>query len=123
MAARRAIERALNSPGGCGICWPSIAEFWSVVTHPSAIGGPASPIDAERYINELVDQASIQLWIPSRDMSRRVLSTAVQLAISGRRIFDLQIALIALENGADEVWTHDRNFVRLARLAVHDPLI
>lgn len=37
-AARSAIERASESPRGCGIALPSIAEFFSIVTHPAALG-------------------------------------------------------------------------------------
>jgi predicted nucleic acid-binding protein len=46
----------------------------------------------------------------------------VQLEVKGPHIVDLQIALIALEHGATEVWTHDQNFVSLPGLPVHDPL-
>jgi toxin-antitoxin system PIN domain toxin len=122
-AAKRAIERALNSPRGCGICWPSLAEFWAVVTHPSAVGGPASPADAERYLRHLLEVASIPLWLPGAGLPRRILQTAVQMAIRGRGVFDLQIALIAMENGADEIWTHDQGFVRIRGLRVYDPLV
>jgi len=46
----------------------------------------------------------------------------LNLGIHGARIFDLQIALIALENGATEIWTHDRNFLKIPGLKIHDPL-
>lgn len=41
--ARRAIESALNAPGGCGITLPSVAEFFSIVTYPTAAGSPSPP--------------------------------------------------------------------------------
>jgi len=41
--------------------------------------------------------------------------------VQGPRIFDLQIALTAFENGATEIWTHDRNFLSLPGLRVRDP--
>jgi len=47
---------------------------------------------------------------------------AADLQVAGSRIYDLQIALIAFENGATEIWTHDRNFTRIPGLHVHDPL-
>jgi len=47
---------------------------------------------------------------------------ASSLKVHGRRIFDLQIAAIALEHGAREIWTHDRNFVSVPGVKVHDPL-
>ena len=46
----------------------------------------------------------------------------MELKIVGRRIFDLQIALIAFENGATELWSHDKNFVGVPGLKVSDPL-
>jgi predicted nucleic acid-binding protein len=44
------------------------------------------------------------------------------MKISGARVFDLQIALTALENGATELWSHDRGFAGLPGLLVRDPL-
>jgi predicted nucleic acid-binding protein len=44
------------------------------------------------------------------------------LKIAGARVFDLQIALIALENGATEIWSHDRAFAGVPGLQVRDPL-
>jgi predicted nucleic acid-binding protein len=121
--ARRAIEDALNSADGCGICWPSIAEFWCVVSHPTGPGRGNSPIDAQHYIHQLVDTARISLWLPSGELPRRALRTAVQMDVRGPRIFDLHIALIAMENGADQIWTHDQRFVRIKGLRVYDPLV
>jgi predicted nucleic acid-binding protein len=46
---------------------------------------------------------------------------AVDTNLWGRRIFDLQIAVIALEHG-QEIWTHDRNFVSVPAVKVHDLL-
>lgn len=42
-AAGVAIESALNAPGGCGVTLPSVAEFFSIVTHPNTIGRPSAP--------------------------------------------------------------------------------
>jgi predicted nucleic acid-binding protein len=38
------------------------------------------------------------------------------------QIFDLQIAVIAQEAGAREIWTHDQGFLSLPGLRVVDPL-
>jgi predicted nucleic acid-binding protein len=51
-----------------------------------------------------------------------MLQAAADRNVRGPRIFDLQIALTALDNGAREVWTHDRAFVSIPGLRVHDPL-
>jgi predicted nucleic acid-binding protein len=41
-AARRAIERAAAHAAGWGLPLPVLAEFWAVVTHPSAAGRPST---------------------------------------------------------------------------------
>jgi predicted nucleic acid-binding protein len=47
---------------------------------------------------------------------------ARQWRVCGARIFDLQIAMIAAENGATQIWTHDRAFVSIPGLRAVDPL-
>lgn len=119
--ARRAIETARDDSRGWGIAMPSIAEFWSVVTHPASPGGPSTSRQAHRFLGELVD-AGAAVWIPRDGFWDRLLRIAIDLRISGVRIYDLQIALVAFENGASEVWTHDAAFSTVPGLTVHDPL-
>jgi len=122
-AACRAIEQAVIHPQGWGIPFPCLAEFWSVVTHPSATGTPATPEEASQFLTNLLEDGGGSIWQPSADFGRQLFQAATDLKIVGRRIFDLQIALIAFENGATELWSHDRNFVTVPGLHVHDPLL
>jgi uncharacterized protein len=121
-AARRAIEKAFADSRGCGISWPCIGEFWSIATHPSAQGGPSSPAQAKKFVTSLVELAQVRIWMPGEGFAARLMRSATDLAVSGPRVFDLQIGLIALENGAEEIWTHDQNFLKLRGLRVYDPL-
>ncbi|MBE3100212.1 MAG: hypothetical protein IMZ44_24085 [Planctomycetes bacterium] len=50
------------------------------------------------------------------------LRLAADLNVTGPRIFDLPIALGALDNGATELWTHDAHFVCVPGLLVVHPL-
>jgi predicted nucleic acid-binding protein len=120
-SARSAIEAACGSAGGCAITLPSIAEFFSVVTHPAASGRPSSPGDAAAFLAALEEAGAIVLG-PGPAFSTRLLQTAADLAVSGPRIFDLQIGLCALDGGATELWTHDANFVKIPGLVIRDPL-
>ena len=52
----------------------------------------------------------------------RVTRLAEDLEVRGPRIFDLQIALTAFENGATEIWTHDRGFLAFPALDCTTPL-
>ncbi len=121
--ARRAVERASEDPRGWGISLASIAEFWAVVTHAPLVSGPPStPGEVRRFLSALLDEAGGRLWMPREAFWQRLVETAEELGVHGPRIYDLQIALTAVDNGAVEIWTHDRGFVSLPGLRVHDPL-
>ncbi len=119
--AKRAILRACEA-GACGISLPSITEFWSIVTHPKSLGRPSTGQEASAFIDVLVNQGGVKILMPGLDFSKRLMQLAADLKIGGVRIFDLQIALIAFENGAVEIWSHDRNFICPPGLRLIDPL-
>jgi toxin-antitoxin system PIN domain toxin len=121
-AAKRAIEEACGSRGGCGVAEQALAEFWCVVTHPSSQGGPSSPALASRFLRALEDDGGLQVFTPGPGFAGRLVQTAVDLDVRGARIFDLQIALCALDGGATELWTCDERFVKVPGLRVRNPL-
>ena len=121
-AARKAIEAAASDTRGWGISLASVCEFWSVVTHPSAAGGPSKPRQAKAFLTSLTETGGMQIWSPGVGFAARLMQLAIDLGISGVRVFDLQIGLTAFENGAAELWSHDAAFVRMPGLAIVDPL-
>lgn len=122
-AARNAIERACTSRQGWGTTLPNLTEFWSIVTHPASGPRPSSEGEAAAFIQSLIEDGGGAVWEAEPDFGDRLMQTATDLQIRGSRIFDLQIALIAFENGAREIWTHDHNFVQLRglRLSIRCP--
>ena len=122
MSARRAIERASEDPRGWGVALPTVAEFWMNVTHPAAAGGPSTSKQAGDFLHSILIEGPGTVWMPREPFWTRCIRLASDLNVRGLRIFDLQIGLIAFDNGATEVWTHDRDFVGLPGLRVHDPL-
>ena len=121
-AAQRAIGEAANDANGLGIPFPCLLEFWSVVTHPSSIGGASTPASARRFIEALIETAGAAILPPPTSLVPRCLQMAEQLDVRGPRIFDIQIGLAALDAGVTEIWTHDAGFVGLPGLKVRDPL-
>ena len=121
--AQRALEQAAAHLSGWGIAVPSLAEFWSVVTHPKCVGRPSRPAEARAFLRGLMEDGGAQIWYPRQGFGERLSQMACDLNLSGVRIFDLQIALVAFENGAHEIWTHDREFVAMSGLVVRDPLV
>ena len=116
-AARRAIIRARASSAGWGFSLPVVGEFWSVVTHPTAAGRPSAPEEARRFVVAL-EAAGAEIWTPGAGFAARLTQLAIDLSVTGPRIFDLQIALMAFEGGATELWTADRRFVSVPGLPV-----
>lgn len=121
-AAQAAIEAACNSRSGCGMAAPSVAEFYSIVTHPAASGRPSSPAEAAAFLRTLEEDGGLAVWGPGPQFAARLLQTASDLDVRGVRVFDLQIALCALDGGATELWTHDGGFVKVPGLRLRDPL-
>ena len=122
-SAQRAIERASEDPEGWGVALPTVAEFWMNVTHPTALGGPSTSQQASDFLRSLlVDGSGGLVWMPREPFWTRLIQVAFDLNVRGVRIFDLQIALTAFDNGATELWTHDRGFVPFPGLRFHDPL-
>lgn len=121
LSARAAIERAAADRGGWGVAVATVSEFWSVVTHPRT-PGPSTPETARAFIEALVRTAGMAVWSPGLGFGRRLTTAAASLGVTGPRVFDLQIALTAVEAGAMELWTNDRGFVAPAGLRVVHPL-
>ena len=121
-AACKAIERAAAAPQGWGTTLTNLLEFWSIVTHASASGRPSTPREAAAFFESLVREGNARLWLPSAGFVQRLTQLAVELKVSGARVFDLAIALTAVEGGAGEIWTHDERFVTMPGLAVKHPL-
>ena len=52
--ARQVIELAHTDPQGWGISLSSLSEFWSVVTHPLAVGRPSTSVEASSFLRSLI---------------------------------------------------------------------
>ncbi|MFV2064141.1 MAG: hypothetical protein ACC726_11625 [Chloroflexota bacterium] len=77
------------------------------MTHPAAAGRPSSPSEARGFISGLTT-AGAKLLGPSAGTAGRLMATAAKDHIAGARVFDLLIAMIALEHNASEIWSHDK---------------
>lgn len=121
-SAQGAIERAASDRKGWGFALPTVAEFWAQVTHPRYPGGPSTPAQADAFLRSLVDTGHARVFTPGLGFFPAFLDGAQAMGLSGPRIFDLQIAVAALQAGATRLWTHDGAFVSVPGLRIEDPL-
>jgi hypothetical protein len=122
-AAKKAIEKASMDSDGWGFTLTNLLEFWSIVTHPAAPPRPSTPAEASAFVQSLIRDADAQIWLPGEGFDQRLMQLGSKLRVSGPRIFDLTVALIALEAGAGEIWTHDFGFLSLPGLRTVFPLV
>jgi toxin-antitoxin system PIN domain toxin len=120
-AARRAIEHARRGGRGWGVAEATLVEFWAVVTHPAPSGRPSTSAEATSFVEGL-KAAGCLAWAQGPAFASRLFRIAADLEVAGARIFDLQIALTARDNGATEIWSHDARFVAVPGLTLVDPI-
>lgn len=121
LSAQQAIENALGR-NRCAVALSSLTEFWSIVTNVLPGKRNSTPDEARDFINQLLQDGPLSVLTPTVGFHQRLMELAKRLDVCGVGIFDLQIALLALENKATEIWTHDRNFIKVPCLKVYDPI-
>jgi uncharacterized protein len=105
------------------IAWPSVHEFFAIVTHPR-IYRPPTP--AERAI------AQIEAWLASPSLVllgetskhwQTLRTMIVDAKIEGPKVHDARIAALCVQHGVRELLSADRDFSRFPHIAVRNPLI
>ncbi|HEV7489245.1 MAG TPA: TA system VapC family ribonuclease toxin [Rhodanobacteraceae bacterium] len=122
-AASALIRTLAEGASGWSIAWPSLHEFFAIVTHPR-IYRPATPID------RALDQIDAWLASPSlvllAETSRHWPALRAMIAdakIAGPKVHDGRIAALCVQHGVRELWSADRDFSRFPQLTVKNPLI
>ena len=105
------------------IAWPSVHEFFAIVTH-ARIYRPPTP--AERAL------AQIEAWLASPSLVllgetskhwQSLRTMIVDAKIEGPKVHDARIAALCVQHGVRELLSADRDFSRFPHIAVRNPLI
>lgn len=120
-AADRAwLQEAVAGRRQVGLPLVTALGFVRIVTNPRALDPPV-PVERALGMLAAVRRApAVVDVIPSAGHWDRVRELAVDTQLSGPRITDVHLAVLALERGAVLV-THDRGFRRFLQLEVLDP--
>ena len=119
---QRVFEKLAEQEISWGIPLFCISEFIAVVTRVGKINKPTSNRIARRFLEALVGDGGGEIWQPGYGFHDRLYGYAEQLGVVGPRIFDLQIAIAAADNGAIEIWSCDKGFSTIPSLDLVNPL-
>lgn len=121
--ARRVIESLAQADAPWGIPWPCIHEFLAIVTHPRIYRPPTPLAKALEQVGIWRESPSLRMLGELAGHWKELKTLLAVGRIAGAAVHDARIAAICLEHGVEELWSADRDFSRLARLSVRNPLV
>jgi uncharacterized protein len=121
--AQRAIKQLAEGNARWAIAWPSIHEFYRVVTDARLYKVPTPPAAAIAQISAWMGSPSLAMIGEAENHFDVLSQMALRSNVTGPRIHDARIAAICLCNGVSELWTADRDFSYFPKLKTRNPLV
>jgi len=104
------------------IAWPSVYEFFSVVTNPRIWKQAASsPDQAWAQLTAWFDAPGLRLLSETTAFTTILAGFVRRARVRGPVVHDARIAAICVAHGADKLLTRDRDFSLFPELVVEDP--
>jgi toxin-antitoxin system PIN domain toxin len=104
------------------IAWPSVYEFFSVVTNPKIWKQAASsPDQAWAQLAALFEAPGLRVLSEPEGFASVLAGFARRARVRGPVIHDARIAAICVVHGVDKLLTRDRDFSLFPELTVEDP--
>jgi hypothetical protein len=123
-AAAAALLRTLaEGTHAWSIAWPSVHEFFAIVTHPRIYRPPTPTARALAQIEAWLGSPSLVLLGETSKHWASLRALIVDAKIEGPRVHDAHIAALCVQHGVRELWSADRDFSRFPQIAVRNPLI
>ncbi|HEX2690365.1 MAG TPA: TA system VapC family ribonuclease toxin [Kofleriaceae bacterium] len=121
-AALTLLRSLVAGPEPWAIAWPSIYEFFSVVTNPKIWKQAASsPDEAWAQLAALFAAPGVHLLSEPDNFEAVLEGFAKRARVRGPVIHDARIAAICVAHGVDKLLTRDRDFSLFPELTVEDP--
>ena len=121
-AAVKALARLAEGDAPWAIAWPCIHEFLAIVTHPRIYVPPTPVAKAIEQVDAWMESPSLRLIGELKGHWAELHEVLKAGRITGGAVHDARVAAICLEHGVRELWSADRDFSRVARIAVRNPL-
>jgi uncharacterized protein len=105
------------------IAWPSVHEFFAIVTHPRIYRPPTPMPRALAQIEAWLGSPSLVLLGETSKHFEHLRALVVEAKIEGPKVHDARIAALCVQHGVRELLSADRDFSRFPQIAVRNPLI
>jgi toxin-antitoxin system PIN domain toxin len=120
-AYRKLMELA-QGKGPWALPWPSVHEFFAIVTHPRIFNPPTPRELALDQIDAWLESPSVTLLSETAGYWSELRPLLVSARVKGPLVHDARVAAICLQSGVRELWSSDRDFGRFSALTVVNPL-
>ncbi len=121
-AARALLIRLAEGDDPWALAWPCVYEFLRVVTHPRVFDPPTAMVSALEDLESLLASPSLVLLGEGPAHAGHLRRMVEGGGTVGNLVHDAHIAALAVEHGATELWTADRDFARFPGLRIRNPL-
>jgi toxin-antitoxin system PIN domain toxin len=118
--ARRWWEELINREQPIGLPWAVVFGFIRLVTHPSVLVDPLSPLDALVHVDSWLEQSSVRPLEPGPRHLAIVRQLLAATGVAGSLTTDTHLAALAIEHQA-ELHSNDVDFARFPGLRWHNP--
>ena len=105
------------------IAWPSIHEFYAIVTHARIYRPPTPSARALAQIEAWLSSPSLVLLGETSKHWQSLRTMIVDAKIEGPKVHDARIAALCVQHGVRELLSADRDFSRFPHITVRNPLI
>ena len=105
------------------IAWPSIHEFYAIVTHARIYRPPTPSARALEQIDAWLASPSLVLLGETARHWPTLRTLIAEAKIEGPKVYDARVAALCLQHGVRELWSADRDFSRFPQIVVRNPLV
>lgn len=121
--AKNVMDKAFNGEINAYLSPQVLYEFFAVVTNPKKAASPMTPDDAAELCLDLWECSEIEKVSPTASVTSKVFGFVKKKKLSSAKIFDSVLALTAIENKIDIIYTENvRDFQDYDSIKVVDPL-
>lgn len=121
--AREVIRGLAEGNDAWAIPWPSVHEFFAIVTHRRIYAPPTPQEVAIAQVDAWLESPTLTLLTEGPDHWAVLKEMLRAGKIAGPKVHDARIAAICCQHGVKELWTADRDFGGIRGITTRNPLV